>query len=348
MYILFDSNIWIDARGLNSDLGAAARYFIRQTGAVVAIPEVVRREVTTYFANDLLQHKNTILDSHGRLLAVMERLTEPTLPSDQELADRAAALVDEVDVPLKPVPFTFDAARSSLEKVLRKEPPSGPNREQFRDGVIWHNCLELLDESDVFLVTNDRDFREGRGKGNSKELAANLREEAEERNHRLTLVTSLPALLKDIGGDLDVDDESLAAGIFTKAEQYIANLLDRHGFVIGDAAPSVRRKLFVTEKASKLAVDVEVVFPCFDASGDDRTDAAIKAHGPALYDTESREVTVAHMPELELRYRDVADEEKSHRSLFLSGTVSIGPRTVVHEVRLSEGEWLGRYERADA
>ncbi len=335
MYILFDSNIWIKELGLNSTLGAAARYFIRQRNAVVAVPEVVRREVTTHFADDLLRRKQTIHDSHRRLCTVMGELKEPMLPSDEELIARAASLIDDVDVPTKPIPFTLPAAESSLEKILRKQPPSAEKREQFRDGVIWHNCLDLLHESDVFLVTSDKDFCEGRARRKGQVLAANLRQEAEESHHRLTFVTSLSALLVDIGGDLDIDDESLADGIFAKAEQYIANLLDRHGFVIGDAAPSVRRKLFVTEKASKLAVDVEVVFPCFDASGDDRTDAAIKAHGSALYDTESREVTVPHMPELELRYRDVADEEKSHRSLFLSGTVSIGPRTVVHEVRLS-------------
>ena len=45
MFILFDSNVWISQLGLQSENGAAVRYFANRRSATVAIPEVVQLEV---------------------------------------------------------------------------------------------------------------------------------------------------------------------------------------------------------------------------------------------------------------------------------------------------------------
>lgn len=42
MKIVFDTNIWFSHFGLNSAASASIRFCIKETGAVVVVPEVVR------------------------------------------------------------------------------------------------------------------------------------------------------------------------------------------------------------------------------------------------------------------------------------------------------------------
>ena len=91
------------------------------------------------------------------------------------------------------IPLTLEAAKSSLDKILRKVPPS-EKREEFRDGVIWANCLELLSEADVWLVSTDLDFFKDRNQDGG--LALNLKGEAIERPHEVRLLYGLDKLLR--------------------------------------------------------------------------------------------------------------------------------------------------------
>ena len=45
MHIIFDSNIRISELGLNFSKGAATRFFVKEKGAKVVVPEVVKLEL---------------------------------------------------------------------------------------------------------------------------------------------------------------------------------------------------------------------------------------------------------------------------------------------------------------
>ena len=94
--------------------------------------------------------------------------------------------------------MTLEAAKSSYEKIINKQSPSD-RTEQFNDGVIWANCIELLSESEVWLVTTDKAFFMNRNENQG--LASNLFEESRQRRNGLRLFYGLERLLQD---DLDV------------------------------------------------------------------------------------------------------------------------------------------------
>jgi len=71
--------------------------------------------------------------------------------------------------------FTLESAKLSLQKINDKVPPSDKNQ-QFKDGVIWADCMNLLQKGDVILVTKDKAFFQDRVYDNG--LAVNLKEEA--------------------------------------------------------------------------------------------------------------------------------------------------------------------------
>ena len=224
MFIIFDTNIWFSQLGLNSQSGAAVRFFVQQCGATVAIPEVVRLELERDLTNHLQKLKNGIEKNHRELLAVFGTLKEISLPSDEEIRDKVSDLLTNIDVPHINIPFSLEAAKSSLIKTIEKLPPSN-NTQQFKDGVIWANCLELLKDNDVCLVSEDKDFYENR---DYKEgLASNLCRESEKYPHKFRIMPDLDQLLKEIRKKVKIDNDSIWEGVFDEERERIQEILTR-------------------------------------------------------------------------------------------------------------------------
>ena len=231
MFILFDANIWISQFGLRSADGAAVRYFARQRQATIAIPEVVQLEVEEILAQRLLESKKQIEDGHRQLLTVFGRLQGNPVPTEDEIRGVVSDIIPDFDVPTRRIPFNLDVARSSMTKLLRKIPPS-KHKEQFRDGVIWAHCLELLTESDVYFVTQDKDFYEAGDykKGLARELAAEM--EAVLGEHRVLLYKSVTELLTDIRVPIEMDNSDLFHIVVNTQRGEIEDLLNVHEFIL--------------------------------------------------------------------------------------------------------------------
>ena len=103
--------LWVSQLGLNSEAGVAVRFYIKQTGASVVVPEVVRLELERNFTRQLHDLKETIVDSHHQLLTVFGKLKEVVLPSDDELNNKASDILNSLDVPIQEIPFSFDGCK---------------------------------------------------------------------------------------------------------------------------------------------------------------------------------------------------------------------------------------------
>ena len=198
MFILFDSNVWISQLGLRSKNGAAVRHFANRLNATVAIPEIVQLEVEEKLTTRLLELKKQNEASHRQLLSVLGELEPIRLPSEEEIRKAVESIIPDFDVPVLKIPFNIDVARSSMMRALRKIPPSSKNNEQFRDGVIWTHCLELLSEGDVYFVSEDRDFYQGKKheKGLATELVKEMQHQSKTRE--VKLIPNLTELLDEI------------------------------------------------------------------------------------------------------------------------------------------------------
>src|SRR2546429_534485 len=106
-----------------------------------------------------------------------------------------AQIFQSVGVPLIEIPFSFADAQDSFRRVIEQIPPSDRDQ-QFKDGVIWANCVELLKSEDVFLVTSDKAFYHDRNY--EKGLALPLRKEISEFPHQFTLLSELGLFLGQI------------------------------------------------------------------------------------------------------------------------------------------------------
>lgn len=192
---------------LRHSSGSALRFFLRTSGARVALPEVVRREVVRRLLAELHNLSHDIQHSHGRLLRHLGALKELVLPSAQEVEDAAKGAFERTRIDIVDVPFTIESARASFEKCIAGEPPSGPKDQQFKDGVVWADCIRLAADDPVLLVSCDKGFFRNRRYEDG--LASNLAAEAQATKCGINLVHELAAVLSLVRTEVSVDYRGL-------------------------------------------------------------------------------------------------------------------------------------------
>ena len=286
MFILFDSNVWIEQLGLQSKSGAAIRHFARRRSATVVIPEVVRLEIEEKLTSDLIKIRDTMESGHKRLLTVFGKLRPISLPSEDDIREIVAGIVPSIDVPVREISFDLDVARSSLTKILRKTPPSSKNNEQFRDGVIWAHCLDLLYEDDVYLVTKDTHFYQQRDYKNG--MAYELVEEMKQlsKNHRVILVSSMDDLLDEISMPITLSGAQVLALFGAEEHETIDEILVSNGFELcGDVKGDT--KCFATENADRVYFTFTLTHPCKDSTDAGRRPGELRIEGYGFLDPET-------------------------------------------------------------
>jgi len=192
VFVVFDSNVWVSQVGLKSDRAVKVLEFFRSRNAILAVPEIVRHEMEIKLREILLSKRQTIEGAIGYIAKVHADVENIALPTRDDIKERVGNLVNGTGLQIREMPMTMEAAKSSLDKILRKQKPSD-KREQFTDGVIWANCVELLKESDVWLVSEDPDFHKNRNDPNQG-LASNLECEAAKCPNKLRFFADLERL----------------------------------------------------------------------------------------------------------------------------------------------------------
>ena len=124
MYVILDSNIWISELGLNSSMGAAARYFFKEQDATVVLPEVIKLETERHLRAKLTKYVSDLKRNHRQLLSVFGKLKELVVPDGGAIETKVASIFGECQIKLKEVPFSLETSRSSFLRTIDRIPPS--------------------------------------------------------------------------------------------------------------------------------------------------------------------------------------------------------------------------------
>jgi hypothetical protein len=330
MIVVFDSNVWLSELGLRSGAAASVRFFLNQSGAQIAVPEVVQLEVQHNLTNRLSSHAKEIRDNYRQLLTAFGKLREIILPTDEEIQAKVEELFASIGVQQQWIPFSLESARSALFKTIQKESPCDKTQE-FKDAVIWADCVALLATDDVVLITNDKAFY--RDRTYEKGLAPNLLDETKHLSKKIRILPSLSDLLTVIQTPVPLDVDRLQTDFFEAFGESINGMLARTGFSLG-ARQNVVYKLFATENATELFLEFSLVISCNDARKEGRANALLNLKGDGLYSPTNRTFSALRNFGEHLTYVNAdgtAQETKNHH-LYASGIV-IGHREVTHEVR---------------
>ncbi len=328
--VVFDTNVWISHLALASNVGSAVRFYLRERKARIGLPEVVKLETKFHIRTTATEHIEKIKSSHSQLLTIFGRLKEAVLPG----AEDVEALVDKVfsnlGVEIQEFPFTIESAKASLIRTVQKIPPSDKDQ-QFKDGVLWEDCMLMLRSEPVFLVTSDRAFYKNRE--TKQGLAEELRQELPESSNEFKIFSSLHDLLAEIRTDLRVAPESLINAYLAVHGDELKSIADRNSFVLA-GEPTANIDFFATEKPSYLYVTFSIELPCFDATSEGRTRAKIVAEGEGTFDSETRMFLNLSTRSEELLYELPDGTETAIYKIGCDIRIAgIGHRTVEHSVR---------------
>ena len=330
MIAVFDSNVWLSELGLRSGAGAATKFFLNHHRARLAIPEVVRLEVEHNLRNRLTERIGSIRTNYSQLLTAFGTLKEIVLPTEADVEAKIRELFASLEVEKFEVPFCLDSARSSFLKTIDKLPPSD-RAQEFKDGVIWSDCLTLLSSDAVVLVTSDKAFYQDRQY--EKGLAENLRTEASAMKNQLQIFPALTALLQTLRTEVTLNDDNLAHAFLAAHAASVYGTLARHGFELGPRQ-SLDYTLFATESPNILFLEFSMAYVCSDIRGEGRTSAILRLKGDGSYDLRNGGfVDLRNFGEhLSYRMPDGTEQENRNIVMFAAGLV-LGHKDVSNVVR---------------
>jgi hypothetical protein len=299
-HVLLDANIWVAERLLQSSLGSALLYTLTRAKASIVLPEVVELEVNRVLP-DLAEKAVAVI---GREASLLRQLSGHNLlftgPSALSIADGMKDRWQKLDGLLLRVPFTYEQARSALNRVLKKSPPSGDNNEQFRDCCIWDAALGAASDRPVHLISADSAFYENRNR--SSGLATALREELRSTKRDIGIYPGLKEFLTAIGDSTStIDEEAIGLAIVqsvTPRAREIAT--EKNAFELG-AAHKPKIKGYATPKPTLIAVSFEVAFDLkfVEDRGrlEEHDEAELKLKGVCSYDPNDKRISEVEVRE---------------------------------------------------
>lgn len=320
MIIVLDTNIWIEEVALKSNIGSSFRLYANFNKIKIGVPEVIRME----FEHNIESRINELIDStnanYSKLLAHFGELKSIILPEKDKVKELARGLIDNCGIPIENINFSLESARSSLLKTILGLPPSSDKNQQFKDGVIWHDCVELLEREDVILITLDKAFY--RNRNYSEGLADNLLQEIREKAHKFKIYSRLSEILQIVKTSIPLDIKSLVIFILDKNKTSISNMIDEDEVQISNNYHA-SQKAYATENSSIIYVEYFIEVDCEDEKN--TVTASLSIKGDALLDI-NRNVWNNVSNEF-IEYAN-PKKDKKLRSVFLKvNGVSIGHKT---------------------
>jgi len=227
------------------------------------------------------------------------------------------------------IPLSVESSRSALQKCIAKEPPCDKT-EEFRDAIIWADCLKLLSNDDVYLVTSDKAFYKDRRY--EAGLAPNLAEESTNVGHHLHIFKDLSSLLGSIKKPVDISADTIISQYLSSDPEVL-----RTDSLKYSATERSKIEVFVTEEPDQLYLKFELGLICSDTSGQGLSNVLLNVVGEGTYDTQSRLPTVRNIWKEELMWLSADRSHPARTRLYAFGAAHLGHKDIAHTVRRQLG-----------
>jgi hypothetical protein len=304
-YVAVDTNIWVEERLLQSSIGRAFLYAVTGAKSSILLPEVVELEIARVLPDMAEQAVGRIKRDLSLLRQLSGQDVTVTAPSALAIEEGIEDRWKQLSGLLIPVPFTLDQAKSALQRIIRKAPPSGKNNEQFRDCCIWEAVLSAATDRVVHLVSADNAFYEGGNKAAG--LAGDLRADRATTRKDICIHSSLQDFLAATDSGAAVIDQmaigdAITKAIMDQAREIAAKPEIMHPGVTFELGKAHRPKIsgYATPKPSLVAISFEASFDLEQILVEDETEARGEAtmvlNGVCSYDPATKAVS-----EIEIR-----------------------------------------------
>ena len=262
--VLLDSNVWIAHLMLRTNLGAALKHRLVGNPHSIVFPDVVRAEVMKHAKRIAGEKASAIADAYDTVASLLGKSFEHELPSPQDIQSSLAATVADLGPYLFPVSMSLEDAHRALTRVVDDRAPSAPKNQQFKDCVIWEIALNEAAHAPLHLVTDDRNFFEGRDP--KQRMARALREDCKERGVEISLHVSLEDLLSKMQEQPQLLDEAkFESTIIPELQRHLDDFAQRNEFTLREIVAK-RFSAFPTAVYGEVAVSFSFIFAVTDLS----------------------------------------------------------------------------------
>lgn len=328
--IVLDTNIWLSELALMSPLGCALNHYITVSGHKIGLPEIIEEETKHNFHKKLIEYRTNIEKDYERLLAIFGKMNEIVMPSNEEIKSKVEAIFDFHRDSIYRMPFTIEGARSSLDKIYKKEPPNCENNQQFKDGVIWANCLDLAASYEVLFVTEDKGFFKQRTY--EKGLAENLLAEANNTGHEIHIFHEISELLHEIKSPTPLDEQQLIKLTEQMILDKLNKLCEEEGFHVEKLLTSTF-EAFATTKPKEVSITFSLRYALENKSAKYRDQAQAQSRGEILLVFDSYEVKSFRNNGADLFWRDQDGVQTESGITYGSiGNIGLGRKMIEHRI----------------
>lgn len=216
--------------------------------------------------------------------------------------------------------------------LLIKSSKSSPNKDkdqQFKDGVIWKNCLKLAEQGDVSLVTEDKAFYKNRDY--SQGLATNLLEEANKAHYSVAIFSELALVIDKVKSNLDLDKQRLIKTIENNTYSQILEFANNKDFeIIGIVSSNF--EFYATTNPVEVSVKSNIKYNLENKSSDQRTDGIIESKAEFILNIKNYDIRGFIKDGEYLSWKDENGELKQNKSIYGYLNSILGHRTIEHKI----------------
>ena len=226
--LVLDSSTFIEEAGLTSRGASALKHYLYRRGTQLVALQVVAEECESKLALIAKGRKRKVKEQLEWLGRFLGRVSGWQAPSDDSIEERANVLANAEHLGAIAIPET-EMVRERAESRCRAERPPSHLRRGLGDCRIWEQCLELLADHDVVLVSGDGYFR---GHDRRDELHPQLRAETEEAGagRILTLHPSMASLLSELRSEIpSIPNEIVLAFVYNAIAADVQELESNSG-----------------------------------------------------------------------------------------------------------------------
>lgn len=311
--VVLDANVWRSTRLLKNPESISLIFLLGKLGGKLGVPEIVEREALRHGAALGREARDQVAKGLKVIRDLLGKEQHVTLPNDDEFYEAASLRTRELEHLIVRYPFTIEDALKALDRVDNKVPPAG-SQQQFKDSVIWENCVSWAKRYDVYLVSRDTAFYEGKSKHGG--LSKSLRAELNSSGLSVVLFDSLSDLLRELGANADasIDLEPIARAVYFMGMHLFSVNAERLLHPLGDVI-KMQVEVFATQDTDSFSVR----FNATEVTANEPVCAT--ASGQCLYSLAAQSVTRLQLEEVVVR--DSGVEPPVERRMAFGNVVTV-------------------------
>ncbi len=158
-YIVIDTNEWRRTAFLKSQLGQSLIFHMQKTGNKIIMPEVIEKELIDCEITHLSGLCENIQKASDELNLYEIPFEECIyIPDRLSIYDAIKDRLDELGPLLIKVPLSLEHAQSALIMSIEHIAPNSPNKEQFRDSLLWQAIVNFKAIETIHFISHDKAF----------------------------------------------------------------------------------------------------------------------------------------------------------------------------------------------